>query len=310
MYLYGCYTNDLDFSQNYLGEVTSDNFLAFYVRKKNIPRKYINIDEKRLEFFKEMTPWMSNQITIIHKKFNPLLNLLPADSFGTTVGKPFTTFEVQLQFHFAYLERFLESHFYRTSLGSPYPIAELTISHGFPLVLNSSYKYTKVSLNISHTTKIPPLGTLSWYINAGKTFGTLPYPFLNIAPGNELHYYDKYSYDMMNRWEFIHDKYIGINIEHDFGNGIFRLIPKLRFRQFWTLKALWGSLTQANKDLNFKLGNTFQSLDGNTYLELGTGIDNIFHVFRIDFVWRVFPYTLKKEGDKTFGIFGSFRFDF
>jgi hypothetical protein len=27
----------------------------------------------------------------------------------------------------------------------------------------------------------------------------------------------------------------------------------------------------------------------------------------LDFVWRVFPSTLKKEGDKTFGIFGSFR---
>ncbi len=310
MYVYGSYTNDLDFGQNYLGEVTSDNFFAFYLRKKNIPRKYINIDEKRFEFFKEMTPWMSNQITAIHKQFNPLLNLLPADSFGTTVGKPFTTFEIQLQFHFAYLERFLESHFYRSSLGSPYPIAELNISHGFPRVLNSSYEYTKVSLNISHNMKIPPYGTLSWYISAGKTFGTLPYPFLNIAPGNELHYYDKYSYDMMNRWEFIHDKYVGINIEHNIGNGIFRLIPKLRFRQFWTAKALWGSLTPANKALNFKMGNSFQSLDGNTYLELGTGIDNILHVFRIDFVWRVFPYTLKKEGDKTFGIFGSFRFDF
>lgn len=115
---------------------------------------------------------------------------------------------------------------------------------------------------------------------------------------------------MMNRWEFIHDKYAGINIEHNIGNGIFRMFPKLRFRQFWTAKALWGSLSDENKALNFKKGHNFQTLDGKTYLELGTGIDNIFRVFRVDLVWRVFPSTLPKTGDKTFGVFGSFRLVF
>ncbi|HRF24274.1 MAG TPA: hypothetical protein PLR98_08925, partial [Chitinophagaceae bacterium] len=73
---------------------------------------------------------------------------------------------------------------------------------------------------------------------------------------------------------------------------------------------LWGSLSAENKAINFKQGHSFQSLDGKTYLELGTGIDNIFHVFRLDFIWRVLPSTLPKVGDKTFGIFGSFRFVF
>lgn len=115
---------------------------------------------------------------------------------------------------------------------------------------------------------------------------------------------------MMNRWEFIHDKYAGINIEHNIGNGIFRLFPKLRLRQFWTAKTLWGSLTPANRALNFKQGYTFQTLNGNTYLELGTGVDNIFKVLRVDFVWRVLPSSVPKVGDKSFGVFGSFRVAF
>ena len=53
---------------------------------------------------------------------------------------------------------------------------------------------------------------------------------------------------MMNRYEFIHDQYAGVNFEHNFGNGIFRLFPKLKFRQFWTAKALWGSLSDANRN--------------------------------------------------------------
>jgi hypothetical protein len=147
-------------------------------------------------------------------------------------------------------------------------------------------------------------------IYGGKTFGTLPYTLLDIAPGNEIYYYNKYAFNMMNRWEYVHDKYAGVNIEHNIGNGIFRFFPKLRFRQFWTAKALWGSLSPANKELNFKQGHTFQTLDGKTYLELGTGIDNIFHLFRVDFVWRVLPSTVIRVNDKSFGVFGSFRVAF
>ncbi|MEO7924063.1 MAG: DUF5686 family protein [Chitinophagaceae bacterium] len=311
MYLYTSYTNDLDFGQNYYGEVTSDNIFALAIRKKNVPVKNIKVNEKRFEFFNETFPWMSNLVAVTHKTTLPLRNLLPVDSFPVTgSGKPFTNFEVSLRLRFAYLERFLESNFYRSSLGSIYPIGEINISHGFAGVFNSSYSYTKLSASASDYFKIPPLGNISWFVFGGKTFGTLPYPLLDIAPGNELYYYNKYAFNMMNRWEFIHDQYAGINVEHNIGNGIFRLFPKLRFRQFWTAKTLWGSLTPANKALNFKQGHGFQSLDGNTYLELGTGIDNILRVFRIDFVWRVLPSTIPKEGDKSFGIFGSFRVAF
>ena len=251
---------------------------------------------------------MSNLLAITHKTTLPLRNLLPVDSFKVTgPGKTFANFEIAFRLRFAWLERFLESHFYRTSLGSSYPIGEFNISRGFAGVLKSSYSYTKISASISDNIKIPPLGNISCFVYAGKTFGTLPYILLDIAPGNELYYYNKYAFNMMNRWEFIHDKYAGVNIEHNIGNGIFRWFPKLRFRQFWTAKTLWGSLSPANKALNLKPGHNFQTLDGNTYLELGTGIDNIFRVFRIDFVWRVLPATIDKQGDKAFGIFGSFR---
>jgi len=115
---------------------------------------------------------------------------------------------------------------------------------------------------------------------------------------------------MMNRFEFVHDNYAGINFEHNIGNGIFRLFPKLKFRQFWTAKALWGSLSDKNKALNFKDGNTFQTLDGKTYLEMGTGIDNILRVFRVDLVWRLLPSRLPKSTTEHFGVFGSFRLSF
>ncbi len=311
LYLYGSYTNDIDWGQNYYGEVSQDNIFALAIRKKNVPVKFIKVNEKRFEFYNETRSGFSTLLATTHKSFLPLRNLVPKDSFVVqNGGNPLTTFEVSLRLRFAYLEKFLENQFFRTSLGSPYPIGEFYISRGIAGIFKSSYNYTKISGSISDYIKTPPLGNIYVNLYGGKTFGTLPYTLLDIAPGNELYYYNKYAFNMMNRWEFIHDRYAGINFEHNIGNGIFRLFPKLRFRQFWTAKALWGSLSPENKNLNFKQGYSFQSLNGNTYLELGTGVDNIFHVFRIDFIWRVLPSSLPKTGDKTFGVFGSFRLTF
>jgi hypothetical protein len=117
----------------------------------------------------------------------------------------------------------------------------------------------------------------------------------------------------MNRYEYLGDRYAGIIFEHNVGNGIFRLIPPIRvlkFRQFWNFKMLVSNLSQENVAMNFTNGNPFQNLDGKAYLELGTGVDNIFKFFRLDLVWRVLPQPLPPEHYKRFGIFGSFRIGF
>ena len=114
----------------------------------------------------------------------------------------------------------------------------------------------------------------------------------------------------MSKYEFISDKYAGFFMEHTIGNGLFRFIPltrKLKFRQFWNVKGVTGNLTNANKQLNYVAGHTFRSLDNNLYLEAGTGVDNIFKIFRIDFIWRLLPTPLPQNKVSRFGIFGSFR---
>jgi hypothetical protein len=310
-YLYGSYTNDLDFGQQYYGEVTQDNIFALAVRKQNIPIKFLKVNEKRFELFNESRSGFSTLFAFTHKGFTPLMNLPPKDSFTVSKGEPLTTAEVSVRLRFAYLEKFLENQFFRSSLGSPYPIVEVNLTRGISGLFRSSYNYTKISASISDYIKIPPLGNLSFQVYGGKTFGILPYVLLDIAPGNELYYYNKFAFNMMNRYEFIHDQYAGVNFEHNIGNGIFRLFPKLKFRQFWTAKALWGSLKPENNSLNFKQGSNFQTLDGKTYLEVGTGIDNIFRVLRVDFVWRLLPERISKTSTTdNFGVFGSFRVSF
>jgi hypothetical protein len=309
-YFYGSYINDLDYGQSYIGEISTDNIFALAVRKKDIPVKRMKIEESRFEYFHETKYGFSALFASVLKQFDPLENIPPKDSFPVTSGKPLKTFELSLRLRFAYLEKFLESNFFRTSLGSPYLIPEVKITQGISGVGKSAYNYTKVLASVHDYISIPPYGNFDFNMYVGKTFGTLPYTFLDIAPGNELYYYNKYAFSLMTKYEFVHDKYAGISFEHNIGNGIFRLFPKLKFRQFYTIKTLWGSLSDKNKSLNFTKGYEFQTLDGRTYLELGTGIDNILKVFRLDFIWHILPTPIPTEAKEKFGVFGSFRLTF
>ena len=312
--LYASYTDDLDNGQTYYDEISTDNIFALAIRKPDIPIKFIHVKEKKLEYFQETRSGFSATLSGVHKIYDPLKNLPPKNIFNPGSGEALNNFEASIKLRFAYLEKFLENNFYRISLGSPYPITELKFSRGIPGVLKSNYSYSKLQGSISDYIKIPPFGNLYYNVFGGKIYGTLPYMLLEVHPGNEIYYYNKYAFNLMNRFEYISDQYVGFNIEHNIGNGLFRFIPltrKLKFRQFWTAKGVTGSLSDANAQLNLTNPyQSFQTLNHKMYLELGTGVDNILKVLRVDFVWRLLPSPLPKESVKRFGIFGSFRLAF
>ena len=118
----------------------------------------------------------------------------------------------------------------------------------------------------------------------------------------------------MNRFEYISDTYVGLMLEHTMGSFLFKYIPglsKTKIRTFWNAKGVYGGLTQANKERNLQDSFLFQTLTASPYLELGTGVENIFKLLRLDFVWRVTPQHMTNDAaSKRFGVFGSIKFEF
>ena len=317
-YLFASYKHDIDRTDTYYdNQIGADNIFGSLFRKSGVPWKLSFVDDARFEFFKSYYSGFSHMLTFQHREFTPYAPLpstgIFKDKDGQDVEKVINS-EVGLRLRFAYKEKFLEGNYYRVSLGSDYPVVEARLGVGVKGVFGSNYEYQKVSLSVSDNVKIAPLGKLYYNVFAGKNFGTLPYPLLEVHPGNEFHYYNTYAFNMMNRYEFLSDQYAGFNIEHNIGGGIFNYIPllkKAKLRQFWTAKGIIGSLSDENTKLNLGKGYTFRTLEGNPYVELGTGVENIFQIFRIDFVWRVTPKPLPQESQaKYFGIFGSVRFSF
>ncbi|HEY4147982.1 MAG TPA: hypothetical protein VGM41_03595, partial [Chitinophagaceae bacterium] len=80
-------------------------------------------------------------------------------------------------------------------------------------------------------------------------------------------------------------------------------------------------VTADDRKLNhLEFGNyRLRSLKGKSYVEVGTGLDNIFKFFRVDLVWRFvapmsttpgMPPPQVKNSTDNFGIFGSFHLQF
>ncbi len=313
------YQNDVDNGISQVGEVSQDNVFSLAIRKPNTTRKFINVKDIRLEFFNELGKGFSTEWFVSHRQYTPLLNLPPLSTFPVSSGTPLTNFELSLKLRFAYLETFVETDYNRYSMGTKYPVVEAMFAKGIAGVYNSAYNYTKYALTIKDYMKISPYGTLSYKVYGGKITGAMPFTNLENHPGNDIFYYSKNVYNLMNRFEYLSDKYAGVNVEHNIGSGLFRFIPitrKLKWRQFWNVKTLWGSLSNANNAINFALdtsGNkipAFKTLNGKTYIEVGTGIDNIFKILRLDFVWRLSPAPSFAGTKSKFGIFGSFQFQF
>ncbi|MEP6682018.1 MAG: DUF5686 family protein, partial [Parafilimonas sp.] len=303
------YKKDLDNGQVFYDQLGSDNIFSFFLRKPNIPYKYQQITEKKFEYYNETHNGFGIGISASSREYQALLNLPGSQLFPVKQGNAFNTFETGLHLRYAYQERTFEDNFYRYSLGSDFPIVDLHYTHGFPGVFKSSYKYDKIDLSISDYINIAPYGTLYYNIYGGKVFGTLPYQMLDILPGNDWYYYSKYSFNLLNRFEYLTDRYAGFTLEHNIGSGLFRytkLTRKLKLRQFWEARGVIGDLSKANYQLNFVPGTPFQSLNNKMYLEVGTGVDNILKFFSVDFIWRVLPTPLPDIRSQRFGVFFGF----
>ncbi|MBK8146215.1 MAG: hypothetical protein IPK62_15130 [Bacteroidetes bacterium] len=128
-----------------------------------------------------------------NKQFTPYAPLPHLGIFYKTDGLPSTTInstEIGLECRFAYREEFIEGNYYRTSLGTSYPIIKTYIGVGLKNVLGSNSSYTKLRLTISDNLKLKRAGSIYYNIFAGKIFGTQPYPILEVHPGNEFNYYN------------------------------------------------------------------------------------------------------------------------
>ena len=287
------YSHDIE----QLGQSTSafrqDNILSSAFRRTP-NNKLTMVDEYRLTYEREWFQGFSTTLLLRYRTLFPRGTLKyeragePLES-GVVQVNSIRTAEVAVNTRFAYREKFVNGTFRRVSLGTSYPAIELHSAFGVPSLFNSDYEYEKLVLRVSQRVPTGVLGNLRYSAEAGRIWGTLPYPLLIVHPGNETFYYDDGAYNTMNFFEFISDRFASAWLEQHFDGYFFNRIPllrKLKWREILGAKALLGDLDGKHSN-ELILLDLMRKLGPEPFMEANAGVENIFKVLRVDGVWRL-----------------------
>ncbi len=288
--------------------LTEDNILTSVLRR-NPNFKLTLVNELRTEYLKEWFTGFSNTISVSNRELFPTEYIPFTTPDQITSYDKLTTTSFSLNTRWVKNERFVTGQFERVSLGSQYPEINIDITGSYKGFLGSDFSYLKLHFNYYHKAQINPIGYLRYIIDAGKIFGTVPYPLLQLHEGNETYAFDRYAFNMMNYYEFASDQYISLYLEHHFQGFFLNRIPlmrKLMWREVVAAKALVGSMNQSNRDV-FALPLGLNSLNS-PYLEVSAGVENIFKVVRVDALWRL--THLDNPNIEKFGIRMGFQIIF
>ena len=279
----------------------TDNVFHF-VLKRTSTDKLNFLKEGTVYIGKEWFDGLSNKLNFIHRIIAPIGKNQENIPIDYLMGKEtITTSEIGLKTRFAFNEKFIYGKRSKSSLGTKYPIINLYLGLGIKDVFSSDYDYQKINISISNHFSLSVLGKTYIYIEGGKIWGTLPFPLLQLQKGNETYWYDDYSFNLMNYYEFITDQYVSAMVTHHFQGIVLNKIPllkKLKWREVVMGKGVMGNISQANKNFAAFPAGTTELVK--PYFEASAGIENIFQILRVDAVWRL-SYLNNPNIDK-FGI--------
>jgi len=295
---------------------SGDNFFLSF--KRGVDDKLYYNRTIRLEYLNEFENHFSTTIGYQFTKQTPGGNL--HFNLDAVSEAPFLNIsEAYLKLRYAPKEEFYQGKLYRDPVPSVNPVMEMQFTFG-SRGLGNDYNYQRIQGEIKKRFYLSIVGYTDVAVEAGKIFGTVPYPLLFIHNANQTYSYQRYSYNMMNFLEFVSDKYVSLNIDHSF-NGFFMnkvpLLKKLKLREVVTFKALYGGVSQ-NNDPGTSTGLYLFPTDSNgdpltftleqkPYIEASVGFSNILRIFRVDLIKR-FTY-LDNPNVSSLGVRVQFKFD-
>lgn len=290
---------------------SQENFFAVFFRR-NPANKLSMLESYKIAYEHEWISGLSNTFTFSHRKLFPVGDsrfVVYPEEGVVMIEDNIISAEAELRMRWAFRERYILGEFTRVTVGTKYPIFELTYGYGIPGVFLSEYEYHRLQLQVKQWFNVFSIGWSKYILEAGKIWGTLPYPLLKLQPANETFLFDEYAYNLMNYYEFINDQYVSLYFTHHFDGFFLNRIPlmrKLKWRTVVHGRALLGSLSDANRAYSDFPGRQIE--EETPYYEAGAGVENIFKFIRVDAIWRL---SHRDPGySRNFGIFISAAFSF
>lgn len=231
-----------------------------------------------------------------------------------TLVHDITTTELGVTLRYAPGETFVNTKQRRVPVSLDAPTFTLSHTAGFKGVLGGEYDFNLTEASIRKRFWLGSWGKLDVTARAGAQWNTVPFPLLNLPMAN-LSYItqNNESFNLINNMEFLNDRYASLNLSYDMNGKLFNRIPlikKLKWREMFRIRGLWGTLTDKNNPYKSNTPDLFlfpmrdgiptSHVMGKTpYVEASVGIYNIFKLLHIEYVRRL-TYTdipgVKKDG--------------
>ena len=209
------------------------------------------------------------------------------DDTYTTTQSSVTQSEIGFQIEYTPNKKTSGYGVERSIVDSPYSRVFFNFSQGIKGLFNSDFDYSKVQLFYKQPILIGPLGRTNLTLELGQTFGKIPLGLMSIIPGNQTIFMIKNTFNNLNFYEFVSDRYATIQWEHNFQGRLLSRIPFMRdlnWREIIGVKSVYGEISNENNLLN--ASDLLYRSPTNPYWEYSAGIGNIFKVLRLDASFR------------------------
>ena len=230
---------------------------------------------------------------------------LEPQTFKNTRVNDITTTEIGLTLRYAPGETFVNTKQRRIPVSLDAPIFSISHTMGLKGVLGGEYNFNLTEASIRKRFWFGSWGKLDITARAGAQWNSVPVPLLNLPMAN-LSYITQLneSFNLINNMEFLNDRYASLALSYDLNGKLFNRIPlikKLKWREMFRIRGLWGTLTDKNNPYKsndpdlflFPMRNgvpTSYVMGKTPYIEASVGIYNIFKLLHIEYVRRL-TYT-------------------
>lgn len=245
---------------------------------------------------------------LIFEKHDAAGNIQTFENVKTTEGT--------LTLRYAHNERFYQQRRRRIPIPTERFIVELSNTLAVKGFLGGQYKFNKTSLYVDKDFWVTPYGKLNLNAKAEKLWGRAHFSSLITPNANTSYTLQNASFYLISPLEFLHDEQVSWEVNYKMGGWLFNKIPLLnvlKWREVFAFRGLYGGLSDKNnpninRDQMILPENTLQT-KGKPYMEYSLGVENIFNLFRIDYVRRV-NYLDNPGAPNKHGVRFSFVMEF
>ena len=279
-------------AQHYL-HTNQDNVFLTLKRHKDVRMQYLRTT--LIEYRHEWYNHFSIALGIEHN-IHEATRYVPFTFTDGTSRERYTQAGFTARLRFAPGETFYQARSYRIPINMDAPIMTLTQTYMPKGFMGSLHEVNKTELGLQKRFWFSAFGYADVILKGEKVWSQVAYPDLLMPNVNLSYTIQPESFTLMKPMEFINDQALSWDLTY-WGNGILMnrlpLIKRLRLREVLSLRGIWGSLSDKNDPSKneglfaFPTDALCQPMGDTPYLEAGVGLDNIFTILRIDYVWRL-----------------------